>query len=88
MNNKVIHSNGVYMLKEKEDEIDVYIYIRGWNKNEIGFSVLEEDTDYPDFSNCGVFWVKHKDFNRMFRKYRTMKTNNKTVGCYAKTSKN
>jgi hypothetical protein len=30
--------------------------------------VLEYATSYPDFSNCGIFWVREKDFFKVFEK--------------------
>ncbi|MBQ6371467.1 MAG: hypothetical protein IJJ21_07785 [Firmicutes bacterium] len=52
-------------------EDDVYAYIRGLAGNEIGFSVLDEATEHPDFSNCGMFWLKKKDFMKFFRVSKT-----------------
>ncbi len=48
--------------KAKSTPEDVYGYIRIFRGDEVGFSVLPIATLTPDFSNCGVFWVKKKDF--------------------------
>ena len=52
--------------KAKDTPEDVYAYIRAFRGNEVGFSVLSEATVTPDFSNCGVFWVKKTDFFVVF----------------------
>lgn len=48
--------------------ITTYGYIRAFKGDEVGFSVLEYATSYPDFSNCGIFWVREKDFFKVFEK--------------------
>ncbi len=50
-----------------ELEDDVYAYIRAFMDREIGFSVLDEATLHPDFSHCGMFWLKKKDFAEFFK---------------------
>ena len=52
--------------KSTATPITIYAYIRAFKGDEVGFSVLEYATSYPDFSNCGVFWVKEKDFFKVF----------------------
>lgn len=47
-------------------EEGIFAYVRGWQKGEVGFSVLDEATNNPDFSNCGVFWVLPTDFVKIF----------------------
>ena len=44
----------------------VYGYVRGFKNDEVGFSVLDVPTNFPDFSNCGIFWIKKKDFFKVF----------------------
>ena len=61
----------IYVLKEvyrKPDMEEAYCYIRTVKGNkEVAFSVLDEKTSFPDFSNCGVFWLRIEDFTKMFR---------------------
>ena len=67
MNISEIKFKTVYRAKEELGiEDHVFAYVRGWENGEVGFSVLEEATDNPDFSNCGVFWVRPSDFVRIF----------------------
>ena len=47
----------------------IYGYVRAFRGGEVGFSVLDVATSKPDFSNCGVFWVKPEDFMRTFKFY-------------------
>lgn len=48
-------------------EDDVYAYIRAWQGDEIGFSVLDKVTKHPDFTHCGMFWLKREDFEDVFK---------------------
>ena len=48
--------------------ITIFAYIRAFKGKEVGFSVFEYATSHPDFSNCGVFWVKENDFFKVFEK--------------------
>lgn len=57
-----------------EGGAEVYGYIRDWKNGEVGYSVLDYASDSPDFSNCGVFWMKPEDFGKVFMIYREMKT--------------
>ena len=59
-------TNTIYELKVSAEE-DAFVYIRAFKDGEIGFSVLDEATLKPDFSNCGVFWVRENDFKRVFK---------------------
>ena len=47
-------------------EEDVYAYVHEIKNGEVGFSALPIVTRTPDFSNCGIFWVKKQDFTSMF----------------------
>ena len=49
-----------------EEDIPIYGYVRRWRNGEVGYSVLEEPTAEPDFSNCSVFWMKPEDFAKVF----------------------
>lgn len=62
----------IYVLKDECRKPDMdgeaYCYIRTIKGNEeVAFSVLDEKTSRPDFSECGVFWIRIEDFNKMFR---------------------
>lgn len=61
-----INIGGIYELIEKEEE-DVYVYVRALQGDEVGFSVLDKAVKNPDFSDCGMFWVREKDFEMMFK---------------------
>ena len=50
-------------------EEEVFLYVRKFKNDEVGFSVLDKATHHPDFSNCGIFWVKAKDFLSVFDVY-------------------
>ena len=71
MNTSDIKFNAIYKVK---DELHIeeapFVYVRGWENGEVGFSVLDEATAYPDFSNCGVFWVLPEDFIKLFDLFR------------------
>ena len=44
-----------------------YAYVRGFRDDDtVGFSVLGKYSKTPDFSDCGVFWVKTEDFLKVF----------------------
>lgn len=60
----------IYKTIEPGEDGNVYAYVRGWTKTEIGFSVLDEAVKDPDFSNCGVFWVRPEDFKTLFEIYK------------------
>lgn len=48
-----------------------YIYVRGFRDDDtVGFSVLGEYSKNPDFSDCGVFWVKTEAFLKVFKPCR------------------
>ncbi|MDO4870026.1 MAG: hypothetical protein Q4A65_07085 [Bacillota bacterium] len=51
-------------------EEDVYAYIRAWQGDEVGFSVLDRPTNNPDFSKCGVFWVTPDNFWIVFEEFK------------------
>ena len=59
-----------------EGGAEVYGYIRDWKNGKVGYSVLDEATDKPDFSECGVFWMAPEDFAKVFMVYREMAANN------------
>lgn len=52
---------------------DVFAYVRAFNGKEVGFSVLDEATRKPDFSNCGIFWVRPEDFALLFKAHMAWK---------------
>ena len=70
MNTSDIRFRSIYKVKE-ELHIDEapFAYVREWKNGEVGFSVLDEATNTPDFSNCGVFWVLPEDFIKIFNLY-------------------
>jgi len=51
-------------------EEEVYAYVHAVRNGEVGFSALPTATRTPDFSNCGIFWVKKNDFTSMFKPYK------------------
>ena len=67
-----ISTNKVYQMKELKAQTATsegecpYVYVRIMKGDEVGFSVLDEITDHPDFSNCGVFYVRQTDFMKHF----------------------
>ena len=65
-----IEKNAIYKTIEPCEDGDIYAYVRGWSDTEIGFSVLDKAVENPDFSNCGMFWVKPKDFKKLFKIYK------------------
>lgn len=70
MSTSEIRFNAIYKLKNEMNVEDApFAYVRGWENGEVGFSVLDEVTSTPDFSNCGVFWVRKDDFTKMFELY-------------------
>jgi hypothetical protein len=58
--------NAVYVPKIYMED-DVFAYVRFLKNGEIGFSVLDDLTNRPDFSNCGVFWQRPEDFLAFFK---------------------
>lgn len=64
-----LRQDAIYTPKEPEHTDKLFLYIRGWRRDQLGFSVLDVATDEPDFSDCGVFWVYPKDFCKLFREY-------------------
>lgn len=62
--------NCIYMPCKKL-EAPAYVYVRFVKDDELGFSVLDNITNRPDYSQCGVFWVKQRDFLKMFRPCET-----------------
>ena len=63
MNTSDIRIKAIYKVKDElHMEEAPFAYVRGWKNGEVGFSVLDEVTPTPDFSNCGVFWVLPEDF--------------------------
>lgn len=68
MNINDIKMNGIYRFSLGDQNEDVFAYIRKWKNNEIGFSVLDHISEYPDLSDCGIFWVDKYDFALMFER--------------------
>ena len=62
--------NSVYMNRPEISDEPIFAYIRFLKDGEIGFSVLDEAVSRPDYSNCGVFWVRPEDFLKVFRPLR------------------
>ena len=60
-----LRTDAVYRPKIPMEE-PVYAYIRVCKQDEVGFSVIDHIAQYPDFSNCGVFWVAPDDFEDLF----------------------
>lgn len=65
-----IKFNSIYKAVGLPEDNVVYGYVRGWHGNEVGFSVLDEPFNDPDFSDCGIFWVAPEDFIKIFEVYR------------------
>lgn len=51
----------------------IYGYVRAYRGPDVGFSVLDVATSSPNFSNCGVFWVKPEDFMKTFKYFMPKK---------------
>lgn len=47
-----------------------FIYVRGFMDGEVGFSVLDDPEEEPDFSESGVFWMPPEVFCEIVRIYR------------------
>ena len=62
---KTVVMNCIYINSVPMEE-DVFAYVRFLKDGEIGFSVLDHPSLRPDFSQCGVFWVKPEDFLMTF----------------------
>ena len=58
--------NTIYINKVELEEA-VFAYVRFLKDGEVGFSVMDAPYIRPDFSDCGVFWVRPEDFLRTFR---------------------
>lgn len=43
-----------------------FVYIRSRHAGEVSFSVLDEYSRVPDFSQCGIFTMKWADFVKVF----------------------
>ena len=63
---KTVIMNCIY-INTVELEEDVFAYVRFFKDGEVGFSVMDHPSLRPDFSECGVFWVKPEDFLLVFR---------------------
>ena len=70
MKNFEISKKRIYQPTFPTEDCNCYTYVRAIRGDEVAFSVLEEITDHPDFSNCGVFCVKKKDFRKLVRVVR------------------
>ena len=60
-----LRTDAIYRPREALEE-DVFAYIRECRQNEVGFSVTDKQEQYPDFSNCGIFWLSPLDFDDFF----------------------
>ena len=67
-NDKKSTTETLYKLIEETEE-EVYVYVRKKRGIEVGFSALPIATLNPDFSDCGVFWVREVDFKKIFEPY-------------------
>lgn len=65
-----IKFGSIYKAVGLPEEHEIYGYVRGWRENKVGFSVLDEASNEPDLSDCGIFWVSSKDFAMMFDVYK------------------
>ena len=73
MNVSEISFGKIYCTKDELNIEDyVFAYVRGWENGEVGFSVLDYAAGNPDFSNCGIFWVRPHDFIKLFEVYNDM----------------
>ena len=55
-----------------EAGINIYGYVRAWKNGQVGYSVLEEASLDPDFSDCSMFWTSPEDFAKVFKVYGDM----------------
>jgi len=60
-----LRTNAVYQPRVPL-ESPVFAYIRECTDREVGFSVLDEVTENPDFDYCGMFWLAPQDFDEFF----------------------
>ena len=74
MKTAVIDPNTIYVPSTPTPE-PVYCYIRGYRGSTVGFSALDYLSSAPDFSYCGIFWIRKNDFQIMFRPYKADRRN-------------
>ncbi|MDO4485075.1 MAG: hypothetical protein Q4C46_00610 [Bacillota bacterium] len=70
MNINEIRKGVIYKAVNLPEKCDVFAYIHKCNKKEVAFSVLDEAVENPDFSNCGMFWVRPQEFTLLFEVYQ------------------
>ncbi len=58
--------NSAYVSKEEVSEEPIYGYPRFLKNGELGFSVTDELSECPDFSNCSIIWVTPENFLLLF----------------------
>ena len=65
-----IAADAIYVGDGAFSDAPGYIYIRGLIDGRIGFSILDEPQECPDFTECGIFWVPPEFFVENVRVYR------------------
>ena len=75
-----IKQDAIYVGDGKLKNTPGFLYIRGFMDGEIGFSVLDDPVEFPDFSHCGVFWMAPEVFASVARIYRGPRILNLTPG--------
>lgn len=73
MDVKDLRIDAVYVGAGRLEGAPGYLYLRAYNEGgELGFSVLDEDVDDPDFSNSGIFWMDPEVFASIVKIHRIM----------------
>lgn len=64
-----IRQDAIYVGDGDLEDVPGFIYIRGFMDGEIGFSVLDDPVEHPDFSESGIFWIPPEIFCDIMRIY-------------------
>ena len=70
MEMKDLARDAIYVGDGDFADIPGYLYIRGLIDGRIGFSVLYDPLEFPDFTDCGVFWVPPEFFVKSVKIYK------------------
>ena len=69
---KDIRMDAVYVGAGPLEGAPGFLYLRGYRNGEVGFSVLDDDVDDPDFSESGIFWLEPKVFAEVTKIHRIL----------------
>lgn len=64
-----IKPDSIYVGDGQMKGVPGFIYVRGIMDGDIGFSVLDDPVEEPDFSNSGIFWMPPEVFCEIMRVY-------------------